>query len=192
MQVESAESQERAFETFIDLAGGRLLGPVEHVRRTCADLAELFADQQALSQLVRNGNPIVYDVYVARVSHQAGRLLHGITTIYPGRVGREYFFTMGHYHRSPEASEVYVTIRGQGMLVLQRGELAEVLEMTPGKVWYVAPGWAHRTVNTSLSEPLVFFSVWPADAEHDYERLRREGIRRRVFDEGGRPVIVPA
>lgn len=192
MQAGEPLLRDRVLETFVDLAGGRLLGPVEHVRRTCADLVGLVEDEEALSKLVRKGNPTVYDVYIAQVPRRTGRLLHAVTRIHPGKVGREYFFTMGHYHRSPDAGETYFTLKGRGMLVLQRGQEVEVSQMTPGQVWYVAPGWAHRTVNTSPHEPLVFFSVWPADAGHDYERLRHEGIRLRVCDEGGHPVVVPA
>ena len=47
--------------------------------------------------------------------------------------------------------------------------------MRPGTVAYVAPCWAHRTVNTG-SEPFVFLAVYHGDAGHDYGTIETEGF----------------
>ncbi|MDR7439844.1 MAG: glucose-6-phosphate isomerase family protein [Armatimonadota bacterium] len=168
------------------------LGPnaVRTVRRA-SDLRGLFANEQALEELIRAGDPAVYETYEPPVPSDPGHLAYGITVLYPGRVGREYFMTRGHFHSQRETAEVYVPLRGEGVLVLQDAEgryRVEVLRQ--GAVVYVPPGWAHRSVNTG-PEPLVFFYVYPAHAGHDYETIARTGFRVRVLAQDGQPRVVP-
>lgn len=61
-------------------------------------------------------------------------------------------------------------------------------EFRPGRVVYVPPYWAHRSVNTG-DEPLISFCVYPGDAGHNYGDIEQEGFVKRVFKRDGRPVI---
>jgi len=99
--------------------------------------------------------------------------------------------TRGHFHLRRETAEVYIPLRGLGVLVLQdEGGRCQVEDLHPGAVVYVPPGWAHRSVNTG-PEPLVFLYVYPADAGHDYETVARTGFRVRVFAADAGPQVVP-
>ena len=63
------------------------------------------------------------------------------------------------------------------------------LDLKPGSIGYVPPGWGHRTINTS-SEKLVFFFIYPSDAGHDYELVRERGFAKIVIEEDGVPKVV--
>jgi glucose-6-phosphate isomerase, archaeal len=54
----------------------------------------------------------------------------------------------------------------------------------PGRMVYVPPFWAHRTVNTG-EEPLVSFCAYPGDAGHNYGDIEKEGFPLRVFKRAG-------
>ena len=57
-------------------------------------------------------------------------------------------------------------------------------------VLYVPPCWAHRSVNTSLTDDLVTFFVYPAHAGHDYGSIEERGFRKIVVDHNGTPTIL--
>ena len=61
--------------------------------------------------------------------------------------------------------------------------------MTPGRMVYVPPYWAHRSVNTG-NEPLIFFCVWPGGAGHNYGDIEREGFPQRIVKRNGDIQIV--
>ncbi len=65
-----------------------------------------------------------------------------------------------------------------------------VEELRPGKVLYVLPRWAHRSVNTDSVEDLVTFFVYPACAGHDYGTIKEKGFRKLVFDRDGTPILL--
>jgi glucose-6-phosphate isomerase len=60
--------------------------------------------------------------------------------------------------------------------------------MSRGKMVYVPPHWAHRSINTG-PEPLVSFCVYPAEAGHNYGDIVTEGFPKRVFLRGMEAVI---
>ena len=62
--------------------------------------------------------------------------------------------------------------------------------LTPGKVLYVPPRWAHRSVCTSRQEDLVTFFAYPGNAGHDYGTIERQGFRKLVLDGENGPEIV--
>ena len=64
--------------------------------------------------------------------------------------------TKGHFHSVLETAEVYYCMKGEGVMVMETLEGNWAVEsLQPEKVLYVAPGWAHRSVNTSSDEDLV-------------------------------------
>jgi len=167
------------------------LGPQtrRHPRRA-SDLRGIFQDAGALEALIRDGNPVIYETFEAPVPASEGHLMFGMTVLYPGRVGDEYFMTKGHYHERRLTAEVYLGIRGRGCLVVQTEDgRSRMLPMEPGGVVYVAPGWAHRSVNTG-AEPFIFFFTFPADAGHDYAAVARSGFDLLVVHRTGAPAVV--
>ncbi len=167
------------------------MGPqaTRHPRRASA-LRGCFLDAQALEALIESGDPVIYETFEPPIPEASGHLKFGITVLSPGRVGREYFMTKGHYHVQRQTAEVYVGLRGRGYLVMQTEQGARrAVPVEPGSVVYVAPGWAHRTVNTG-DEPLVVFYAFPADAGHDYHAIARSGFGLLVMEVDGRPAVV--
>lgn len=158
--------------------------------RRASDLRGCFRDASALEGLIRAGDPVIYETLEAPVPEAAGHLSFGITVLYPGKVGTEYFMTKGHFHTRRQTAEVYAGLRGRGYLVMQteQGE-ARALPIEPGGVVYVAPGWAHRTVNVG-DAPLVVLYTFPADAGHDYGAIAATGFALCVVEVEGTPAVV--
>jgi len=64
-----------------------------------------------------------------------------------------------------------------------------VEELRPGRVLYVPPRWAHRSVNTG-QEDLVTLFVYPGHAGHDYGTIETRGFHKLVVERDGQPTIV--
>jgi glucose-6-phosphate isomerase len=161
-----------------------------HIQRRLSDLPTQFADRRAWRAMLDAGDPLVYEVFENRRPEVAGELLSGLSVVHPGRVGGEYFMTKGHYHAVRETAEIYYCFQGKGVLVMENeaGETA-VEEFSPGRVVYVTPRWAHRSVNTG-EEDLVTFFVYPGHAGHDYASIEAAGFRKRVVERDGAPTVV--
>lgn len=65
------------------------------------------------------------------------------------------------------------------------GEGKTLEEFRPGRVVYVTPGWAHRSINFSEHEDLVTFFVYPSHAGHDYATIESRGFRKLILHEAG-------
>lgn len=174
----------------LDLGKGVLL-PSTSTKRKLKDLEGFFADTQATERVLKSGqNPVIYEVYECLQPQEAGHLNLGTTILYPGKIGKEFYMTKGHFHAKEESSEVYLGLRGKGLIVLQsRTGNSECVKMSKGDVIYVPPGWGHRTVNIGARK-LVFLFVYPADAGHDYERIRKRGFAKLVLEQRGRVEVV--
>jgi glucose-6-phosphate isomerase len=146
--------------------------------RRMSDLEGLFADHDSWQQAVRDGDPVVYEVASSPVPESPREVPQSITTIYPGDVAGEFHLTKGHQHPNHQG-EIYLGLSGTGGLLLFDGERAEWIEMAPGVIGYIPPGWAHRSVNTG-SEPYRFLAVYPGDAGHDYQWVLDHGMGYRV------------
>jgi glucose-6-phosphate isomerase len=114
----------------------------------------------------------------------------GVSKLYAGTVGQEFFMTKGHYHAVAQTGEVYLCLKGSGYLVMKTkdGDFF-ALPMERGKVLYVPPYWAHRSVNTG-TEPLISFFVYNAEAGHNYGDIETEGFSKRVFNQNGKTIFV--
>ncbi len=140
--------------------------------------------------LEREGDRLIYEVYVAEVPKEEGHLPHCTTIIYPGRVGEEFHMTKGHFHKRRDRAETYLGLAGQGHLLMQTDDgRVSSLSMRRGTVAYVPPFWAHRTVNTG-DEPFIFYAVWSGDAGHDYGAIERTGFAKLLVARNGRPTLV--
>jgi glucose-6-phosphate isomerase, archaeal len=162
-----------------------------HLQRRLSDLQGQFLDREAYQQMLAQEDTLLYEVYEIQRPEQAGELLMGVSVVHPGKVGREFFMTKGHFHARLETAEVYYCLKGEGYMVMENpaGETA-VEPLLPGKVLYVPPCWAHRSVCTSGREDLATFFVYPGDAGHDYGAIERQGFRKLVLDGPGGIEIV--
>ena len=176
----------------LDLGKGALRRPKRRLVRRASDLRGYYADAAALEEQIRKGDPVHYEVEEIPVPETRGNLMYCISRVHPGRVGDEYFLTKGHYHADAGTAEVYLGLRGEGLVLMKTPDGAcRAEKMSRGRMVYVPPFWAHRTVNTGR-EPLSFFCVYPADAGHNYGDIEREGFPCRVLRRAGRPRIVPS
>lgn len=161
-----------------------------HIKRSLSAMKGQFWDREAYNRLLAIEDIVLYEVYEIKRPEMAGELLHGISIVHPGKVGEEYFMTKGHFHTVLETAEVYYCQKGQGVMVMETPEGDWAVEpLNPGRILYVLPRWAHRSVNTSSEEDLVTFFVYPGNAGHDYGTIEEQGFRKMVIDRNGRPTI---
>jgi glucose-6-phosphate isomerase len=169
----------------VDLVTGCMESPENHIVRRASDMADYYADEQALEELVRaGGDPLHYEVFEPRVPLEPGQLMFCVSRLQPGLVGEEFFMTRGHYHLVAETAEIYLGLAGEGLMLTKLPDgSCRHQPIARGRTVYVPPGWAHRSVNTG-DEPLVSFCVYPAEAGHNYRDIETEGFPRRVLRRG--------
>ncbi|MBI9048775.1 MAG: glucose-6-phosphate isomerase [Anaerolineaceae bacterium] len=162
-----------------------------HIERRLSDLQGQFNDQAAFDKMLSTEDQLLYEVYEVKRPEIEGEMLLGVSIVHPGKVGNEFFMTKGHFHSVLETSEIYYCIRGEGYMVMEtpEGETSVAL-LTPGKILYVPPRWAHRSVCTSRLEDLVTFFIYPANAGHDYGTIEQIGFRKLVVDGVNGPEII--
>ena len=194
----------------ISLPGGVPTAYDGHIVRQLSAMRGQYADQEAYEALLAQGDTVLYEVYEMRRPQVAdeyievadeyievagehvglGELLHGTSIVHPGKVGDEYFMTKGHFHSVLNTAEVYYVLQGRGMMVMETPEEEwAVEELRPGRVLYVPPRWAHRSVNTG-QEDLVTLFVYPGHAGHDYGTIETRGFRKLVVERDGQPTVV--
>jgi glucose-6-phosphate isomerase len=174
----------------IEMENGSIKGAPEVIVRRLSDMQGHYQDQAAVHELLSE-DPILYRVYMTTPSDHEVQWRTAMSVIEPGKVGAEYYMTKGHFHKDEQAPEVYLTLLGEGKIVMQtHGGQNEVLPMFPGAINYIPGGWAHRTVNTG-DRPLAFFAVWPTDAGHDYAGVAERGFPLLILEKSGQPTVVP-
>jgi len=178
------------FTLDFDLISGTC-GAKESTMRPLSKMEGMYNDRKAFDTILEKGDPLVYEFYELAMPGTAGDLQFGTSITYPGKVGKEYFMTKGHFHEVLETAEVYYTLSGEGYMLLETPEgewKAEALEK--GKALYVPPRWAHRSINTG-NTPLVTFFVFRGDAGHDYGTIEKKGFRRLIVEGGdGNPQVI--
>ena len=174
----------------IDLDRGTMPDATHHLVRKTSDMAGYYADEAALRALItQENNPLHYEVFEKPVPKEYGHLMYCISTLQPGRVGEECFMTKGHYHSRIETCEIYLCLRGTGYMMMKTANGQWKAErMTRGRMVYVPPYWAHRSINTG-TDPLVSFCAYPAEAGHNYGDIAAEGFPRRVFIRDGQETM---
>jgi len=177
------------FTIDIDLATGAMPGAKNHVVRRASDMKGYYKDGSSLQKLIKQGNPVHYEVFEVPVPEKYGQLMYCISKLQPGLVGEEYFMTKGHYHTIAETAEIYLCLAGEGFMLMKTADgKCNAQPMSRGKMVYVPPYWAHRSVNTG-NDPLVSFAVYPGDAGHNYGDIEVEGFPKRIFKIGDNAVI---
>jgi glucose-6-phosphate isomerase, archaeal len=161
-----------------------------HYQKRLSDLRGLFLDPAALElRISKEDDPICYENYAFNDNQADGDIFFGTTIIYPGKVGIEYHLTRGHYHRKRNHAETYQALSGHGLVLFEREDgTTATAELVSGKVTYVAPFWAHRSINTS-DVPLVFLWTCSVEAGHDYASLGGRGMRQVVVERNGLPIV---
>jgi glucose-6-phosphate isomerase len=177
------------FTVNLDIERGLMHQPRNRLVRRASDMRGYYADATALERLIDSGDPVHYEVFEVPVPERPGHLMYCISTLQSGVVGAECFMTKGHYHSVPGTAEVYLCLRGQGYMLMKTAEgRCDAQAMSRGKMVYVPPYWAHRSINTG-DEPLISFCVYPAEAGHNYGDIATEGFPRRIFRRNGQVIV---
>jgi glucose-6-phosphate isomerase, archaeal len=158
--------------------------------RRVSDLLGVYLDEGATENLIRQGNPLVYEFYEMGAPESDTHLAFGTSITYPGKVGNEYFMTKGHFHTILETAEVYYCLSGEGYLLLENPEGDWSLQkISPGVMVYVPPRYAHRSINTGTMTLVTFF-CFRGDAGHDYGTIETKGYRKLLVEKDGKPEII--
>lgn len=159
-------------------------------KRYLSQMKDMFFDSAAAEEILKTGDPLIYEFYELGCPERAGDLLFGTTVLYPGKVGSEYFMTKGHFHTQLETAEVYYTLDGEGYMVMENpeGDTME-LPLSKGQAVYVPRRYAHRTVNTG-DKPLILFFTFAADAGHDYGTIETKGYHKMLVEQDGKPAVI--
>ena len=175
------------FGVDFDLERGIMQNPANHIRRHASDMRGHYLNDVALEQLIAEHNdPLHYEVFEKPVPKEPGHLMYCISTLQPGLVGEECFMTKGHYHKKVETGEIYLCLRGVGYMMMKTEDgKCRYEKMTKGRMVYVPPYWAHRSINTSALEPLISFCVYLADCGYNYGDIEKEGFPKRIFNRRG-------
>lgn len=173
----------------IDPASGGVSPCTGRYQKRLSDLEGIFQDQDAWSDAIRElADPVIYEVI--EVKQEGNDLFFGTTIVAPGQVGREFYMTRGHFHARRDRGEVYSTLAGQGILLLEtRDGQTSVIDMHEGSVAAIPPEWAHRTINTGNC-PLIFSWVCSVDAGHDYASIRERGMRKLIVERNGLVAVI--
>ncbi len=175
-----------------DLATGLCKsGKAKPTDRFVSNMVEQFMDREAAKAIVANGDAQLYSFFeLEQIPERAGELRFGTSIVYPGKVGKEYFMTKGHFHTMLETAEVYYCLSGEGAMLMEtpEGEV-DIQWLRRGEALYVPPRWAHRSINTG-AEKLVTFFTFAADAGHDYGTIEKKGYRKCLIDVDGTPTLV--
>lgn len=160
-------------------------------KRYLADLRGCFADLAAYEAALAQGNPLLYTVSAVEPAQGDGQMHYGLGMLMPGRIGHEYFLTKGHYHQWRSAAEVYVGLRGEGLMLLEDEQTGEsrLLPLRADTTVYVPGHTAHRTINVG-NQPLVYLGIYPSAAGHDYGTIAARNFRKVVLEKDGRPVML--
>lgn len=187
----SFRPQDNASTVAVDWLSGKMTGaPVKESSKRLKDLGGIFQDEALRTKA--ESDVEVYSVrwWEPAAPGSQGGLFWGVTTLFPGRVGDEYYMTHGHIHANRTRAEYYGTAQGGGMLVLMDENRRTWSErMTPGSLHYIDGRYAHRAVNTG-DTPLIFWACWPTDAGYDYATIRAHGFGARVLCVNGKPELV--
>jgi glucose-6-phosphate isomerase len=180
----------QGFTIDFDLKTGLSKSGAESSKRYVSSMRGMYADEAATEELIKNGDPLVYEFYEMGAPEKDSDLAFGASITYPGKVGNEYFMTKGHFHTVLATAEVYYCLSGEGYMLLESPEgdwSAQPLK--PGVMVYVPPRYAHRSINTG-TEALVTFFCFRGDAGHDYGTIETKGYRKLIVEQDGKVDIV--
>src|SRR5208283_3896456 len=105
--------------TFVDWGSGALSGnAIQESTKLLGQVEGMFQDTGSWKQMDPS-TPVYRVQYWKPVPDgTAGGLFWGNSTVFPGKVGREFFMTKGHFHAQLDRAEYYATVSGEGLLLL--------------------------------------------------------------------------
>ncbi len=171
--------------------GTARIGERPFVQRRLSDLRGCFADANAFEAALAKEDVLLYEVTAIEPAHGDGQLHYGLGVLYPGKIGDEYFMTKGHYHSHRPAAEVYVGLKGEGVMLLEDESSGEsrMVVLRENCAVYVPGHTAHRTMNTGV-DPLVYLGIYPSNAGHDYGAIAERNFRKIVVERDGQPIML--
>ena len=178
-------------QTLFDIKQGNFqAGEVISSKKKLGDLSGVFIDEKKRQEM--DQSQVIYEVdcYFPVAEGKEGGLFWGVTRIFPGKVGNEYFMTRGHFHAQLDTAEFYWGISGEGIIIFmdqERNCRAEYVK--PNSLHYIPGCIAHRVVNIG-NDTLVFGACWGSDAGHDYGSIEQHGFSARVIEKEGIPVLI--
>jgi len=177
------------FSAVIDQVEGTLSDPDNVYERRLSAMVDMYEDQKAAEAALAD-DPIIYKVYEKKMPEIAGELQWCMSVTLPGKIGREYYMTKGHFHEVRDTAEIYLCVRGEGFMLMETEDgRTDAQPMRPNVAVYVPARWAHRSINTG-DEPLISFCIYPGDAGHDYGTIETEGFKKRIVEIDGKPAII--
>lgn len=186
----NAPATRKAVVTQFDLKTG-LAESKPSLKRHLSAMEGMYADVEAYEAALAKDDYLTYEFYDMDVPYLETETAYGTSITYPGKVGDEYHMTKGHFHTRLETSEIYFCLSGQGLMLMENPEGdVQVEEFVPGRAVYVPARYAHRSINTSATEPLITFFAFPGDAGHDYGTIETKGFRKIVVERDGKPVLL--
>jgi glucose-6-phosphate isomerase len=161
------------------------------LKRPLSAMKGMYSDTDAFEKALAREDYLTYEFYDMDVPFLETETAYGTSITYPGKVGDEYHMTKGHFHTRLETSEIYFCLSGKGLMLMENPEGdIQLEEFVPGRAVYVPARYAHRSINTSSTEPLVTFFAFPGDAGHDYGTIETKGFRKIVVERNGKPELL--
>lgn len=159
--------------------------------RYLSNLNGLFANQPVYDQTLAEEDTLLYRVSAWEIAGGDGDLICGFGTLYPGKVGDEYYLTKGHYHEWREAAEVYIGLSGDGYMLLEHETTGEsqLLPLKANHIVYVPGHTAHRTINVG-DVPLTYIGIYSPRAGHDYGALAEKNFRQVLVERNGETTLL--
>ncbi|MDD5017816.1 MAG: glucose-6-phosphate isomerase family protein [Eubacteriales bacterium] len=150
----------------------------------------MFADEQALEEMIKKDDQLAYEFYEMNVPDDPGDLAFGTSICYPCKVGNEYFMTKGHFYSVLETAEIYLCMKGKGIMLMENLEGDwDYKVLAPRQMVYVPKRYAHRSINIGR-EPFIQFFCFRADAGHDYGTIETKGYRKLIVEKDGDFAII--
>jgi len=161
------------------------------IERRLSELTNVFADSQAYTAALAQGDPVLYTVASVQPDDKNDALFYAMSVLYPGRIGDEYYMTRGHYHALRTAPEVYLGLSGEGMMLLQDEAtgVSRAHPLGPNSLVYVPGHTAHRTMNVGET-PLVYLAICPLAAGHDYESIAKTNFNQVIVAIAGKATVL--
>lgn len=175
----------------INLLTGQMLPSTTHEHRHVSHLAAQFSDRVAVEAAIQTGDPLIYEIFHHAFVTDHTDMAMGMSVIFAGKVGSEYYMTKGHLHESNDQAEIYYCVQGDGLLLMDdlRDDF-QAASFPSGTAVHIPPQYAHRVVNTG-AQPLIFVSAFHLAAGHIYEPVARLGFAKIVVEVDGKPALRP-
>jgi glucose-6-phosphate isomerase len=120
-----------------------------------------------------------------------------MTVVPPGKIGKEFAKTHGHYHIG-EGAEPYKLLQGSGMLLLQKPdfdlsgvEAVRLVKLPLNQVVEVPSGWGHTLINIG-NETLVALNYQNPEVKEFYSAYeKKQGAAYYIESADDLPKLVP-